>query len=160
MNVPTHIQTTSSSYIDLIFTNKPNLSVNSGVHSSLHPYCHYQIVHTRFNLNTYYPLPYQRLIWEYKKTDSTNIIKALDSVNWERPFDKKDLNSQVVTPNETILSAFQNFVTTKYITIDDKDRIWMNEIIKSKMEPKNKLYQQYTQKGRFQKRPCVRRFSE
>ena len=26
----------------------------------------------------------------------------------------------------------------------------MNEIMKSKMETKNKLYQQYTQKGRFE----------
>ena len=39
INEPTHIQTNSSSCIDLIFTNQPNLSVNSGVHSSLHPNC-------------------------------------------------------------------------------------------------------------------------
>ena len=41
---PTHIQTNSSSYIDLVFTDQPNLSVNSGVHSSLHQNCHHQIV--------------------------------------------------------------------------------------------------------------------
>ena len=29
-----------------IFTDQPNLSVNSGVHASLHPNCHHQIVHT------------------------------------------------------------------------------------------------------------------
>ena len=33
---PTHIQANSSSCKDLIFTDQPNLSVNSGVHSSLH----------------------------------------------------------------------------------------------------------------------------
>ena len=79
-----------------------------------------------------------------------NIRKALDSVNWERLFDKKDLNSQVVTLNETILNVFRNYVPNKYITIDDKDPVWMNEIIKSKMETKNKLYQQYIQNGRFE----------
>ena len=31
----------------------------------------------------------------------------------------------------------------KYITVDDKDPVWMNEIIKSKMKAKNKLYKQY-----------------
>ena len=36
INKPTHTQTSSSSCIDLIFTNQPNLSVNSGVHASLH----------------------------------------------------------------------------------------------------------------------------
>ena len=96
------------------------------------------------------PPPYQRLIWDYKKADSTNIRKALDSVNWERLFDKEDFNSQVVTLNEMILNVFQNYVPNKYITIDDKDPVWMNEIIKSKMETKNKLYQQYIQNGRFE----------
>ena len=33
---PTHIQANSSSCIELIFTDQPNLSVNSGVHASLH----------------------------------------------------------------------------------------------------------------------------
>ena len=150
INKPTNIQTNSSSCIDLIFTNQPNLSVNSGVNSSLHPNCHHQIVHTSFYLDIYYPPPYQRLIWEYKKANSTNVRKALDSVNWERLFDKKDFNSQVVTLNETILNVFRNYVPNKYITIDDKDPVWMNEIIKSKIETKNKLYQQYIQNGRFE----------
>ena len=94
--------------------------------------CQHQIVHTSFNLDIYYPIPYQRLIWDYKKADSTNIRKALDSVNWERLFDKKDLNPQVVTLNETILYVFKNYVPCNYITIDDKDRVWMKEIIKLK----------------------------
>ena len=49
INQRTHIETKSSSCIDLIFTAEPNLSVNSGVHSSLHKNCHHQIVHTSFN---------------------------------------------------------------------------------------------------------------
>ena len=68
MNEPTHIQTNSSSCIDLIFTDQQNLSVNSGFHASLHPNCHHQIVHTKFNLNISYapppPPPYQRFIWD------------------------------------------------------------------------------------------------
>ena len=48
---PTHIQTSSSSYIDLIFIVQPNLSVNSGVHVSLHPSCHHIIGRSSFHLN-------------------------------------------------------------------------------------------------------------
>ena len=72
--------------------------------------------------------------------DSTSIRKALDSVNWERLFDKKDPNSQFVTINETILNVFQNHVPDKYMTIDDKDLVWIKEIIESKIETKSKLY--------------------
>ena len=44
INEPTHISYTSLSCIDLIFTSQPNLITDSGVHSSLHPNCHHQIV--------------------------------------------------------------------------------------------------------------------
>ena len=52
-NEPT--QTNSTSCIVLIFTDQENLCVNSGVHSSLHPYCHHQIIYSSFNLNIYHP---------------------------------------------------------------------------------------------------------
>ena len=51
INEPVHIQINKSSCIDLILTNQPNLSVNSGVHSPLHLNCHHQIAHTSFLLD-------------------------------------------------------------------------------------------------------------
>ena len=63
----THIKRNSTSCIDLIFTDKPGLSVDPGVHSSLHPNCHHQIIYSTFNFKNCYPPPYQRLVWDYKK---------------------------------------------------------------------------------------------
>ena len=37
----THLLPNSSSCIDLIFTDQPNLIVDGGVHLSLHPKCHH-----------------------------------------------------------------------------------------------------------------------
>ena len=150
INEPTHIQTNSSSCIDLIFTDQLNLSMNSGVHSSLHPNCHHQIVHSSFNLNIHYRPPYQWLTLDYKKADSMKIRETLDSVNWERFFDKKDVNAQVLTLNEVILNMFRNYVPNKYITIHDKDPVWMNETIKNEMIVRNNLFKQYIQNGRFE----------
>ena len=82
------------------------------------------------------PPSYQRLVWDYKEADSKNIRKALDSVNWERLFDQKAINAQVTAFNETILNVFWNYVPNKYITIDDKDPVWMNENIKTKIKEK------------------------
>ena len=150
INEPMHLQTSNSSCIDLIFPDQPNLSVNSGVHASLHPNCHHQIVHSSSNLNISYPPPHQRLVWDYKKADSKNIRKALDSVNWERLFDQKAINAQVTAFNETILDVFCNYVPNKYITIDDKDPVWMNENMKTKIKEKNAFYQKYIENGRFE----------
>ena len=41
---PTYILQNYSSCIDLIFTNQSKFITDSGVHPSLHPNCHYQIV--------------------------------------------------------------------------------------------------------------------
>ena len=71
-------------------------------------------------------------------------------MNWERLFDSKNINEQVIALNETILNVFRNYVPNKYITVDDKDPIWMNEIIKSKIKTKNLLFNQYIQNGRFE----------
>ena len=101
--------------------------------------------------------PYQWLIWDYKKTDSKSIWKALDLVNCERLFDQKDINPQVIAFNETILNVFHNnifhnktYLPNKYIAVDDKDPVWMNETIKSKITAKNVLYKKYIQNGRFE----------
>ena len=70
-------------------------------------------------------------------------------MSWERLFDQKHINAQVVALNETVLNVFRNYVPNKYITIDDKDPVWMNETIKSKIKA-NALYKKYVQNGRFE----------
>ena len=56
----THILQQSSSCIDLTFTNQPNIVMDSGVDSSLHPKCHHQIIYSKLNLNIEYPSLYVR----------------------------------------------------------------------------------------------------
>ena len=115
-------------------TYQANLSVNSGVHAFLHPNSHHQVVRSTFNLNIYYPPPYQRLTWDCSwDADAKIIRKTFDSVNWFL-FDSKNINAQVIALNGTILNVFRNNVPNKYKTIDDKDPVWMNEIIKSKIK--------------------------
>ena len=106
INNPTHIQRNNSSGIDLIFTDQPNLSVNSGVHASLLSNFYHQIVHSSFNLDISYLPPYRQLIWSYKKVDSTNTKKALNMVNQKKLFERKDVNAQVIALHETILNVF------------------------------------------------------
>ena len=59
---PTHILHHSSSYVDLIFTNQPNIVMDSGVDSSLHPKCYHQIIYSKLNLKIEYRPPYIRKI--------------------------------------------------------------------------------------------------
>ena len=78
------------------------------------------------------------------------IRKALDLINWERLFNNKNINEQVSILNETMLNVFSNYIPNKYIYIDDKDPVWMNETIKLKIKPKDNMYNKYLQNGRFE----------
>ena len=67
-----------------------------------------------------------------------------------RLFSNKDIDTRVSILNETILNIFSNYVPNKYITIDDKDPVWMNETIKLKIKAKDNMYKKYIQNGRFE----------
>ena len=55
------------SCIDLIFTDQPNLVIESGARSSLDPLCHHQITHCRFNYKIPPPPSFERKIWAMKE---------------------------------------------------------------------------------------------
>ena len=69
---PTHILENSSSCIDLIFSNRPNLITDSGVHPTLHSKCHRQTIYSKLNLKIQYPPPYTRKIWNYSRSERLN----------------------------------------------------------------------------------------
>ena len=145
---PTHVLSNSSSFIDLIFTNQPNLVVDSGTHPSFHPNCHHQIIHCKINLLVEYPPPYQRHAWNYAKADKDAILSALENVDWDRLFAKKTVHQQVNLLNDIILSVFTNFVPNKVITCDDRDPSWINDNIKNKIKWKNSMYKNYKRNGK------------
>ena len=68
-NSETHFIGNSSSCIDLIITQQPNLVTSNGVHASLLNHFHHQITFAHINLLIEYPPPYHSLIWDYSNAD-------------------------------------------------------------------------------------------
>ena len=83
MTEPAHLVPTSTSCIDLIFTDQSNLVVDSVTNPPLNPKCHHQNTYHKLNLNIKYPPPYQRLLWDYKRANVKSIKKFIELVNWE-----------------------------------------------------------------------------
>ena len=77
---PTHLLANSSASIDLIFTDQPSLVVDSGTHPSFHPN-HHQIVYCKLNLKIVYPPPYQREVWDFKRSNIDSIRKTIKIVD-------------------------------------------------------------------------------
>ena len=75
---PTHILESSASCKDLIFTNQPNIVMDSGVHLSLHEKCHHQIIYSKLSLRIEYPPPYIRKIWDYNRSETDSINRSIE----------------------------------------------------------------------------------
>ena len=143
---PTRIRKNSSSCIDLIFINQPNLIVNRRTHPSLHEDCQHQITFAKARLRAEYPPPYKRHVWNYAKANVNVINNALS--NWQGSFTNLPINEQVNLFNSTLMNIFSNFIRNKIVTFNDQDPPWFGEKIKAKIELKNRVYKEYIKNGR------------
>ena len=102
---------------------------------------------THVLINVYFGTTRRLVFRKYKK--------PLKLVNWDRLLDNKNVDSQVLVLNNIILNIFRNLEPNKYITFDDKDPVWMNENIRSKIKAQNKFYQEYVDKGKQETDFCA-----
>ena len=83
MKEPTHILHIFSPFIDLIFASQPNLIIESGVHPSLHPNCHHQLIYVKFK----FTITIERGL-ERSGTTMMQILnlfrRSVDEYNWQK----------------------------------------------------------------------------
>ena len=78
------------------------MEVDSGIISSLHSYCHHQIVLTKFDLQTHYFPPYKREVWHYEDADTNLIRRAINEISQERALINLHIKAAVF--NRTVLT--------------------------------------------------------
>ena len=122
INEPTYLTLNSSSCIDLIFTSQRNLVMESGVHSSLHPNCHHQIVFAKINLKICYPPLYEHEISHYEKANADLICTSTDQFPWDNRFPNLDVNQKVYLFDQIIKNILCNFIPHETVTCDDRHR--------------------------------------
>ena len=93
---PTHFMGDSKSCIDLIFTDQPNLVVESGVHPSLHEQCHHQLVYGKLSVSNVKLPPYKRRIWYYDKADFVATMKSIEMFRWQEHLENMSCPNQQV----------------------------------------------------------------
>ena len=121
INEPTHITNNFSTCIVLLFTSQTNLVIESGVHFSLYPNCHHQMVFAKFDLRIFYTPPYKRNVWHFKQANIELIRQAIDNFDWNRASDIVNPNRHVSVFNNTIFNITSNFIPHETINCDDRD---------------------------------------
>ena len=117
---PIQILSNWSSRIDVVFTSQTNLVMESAVHSPLYENCHHQLVYDKFNLNVWYPPPYEREIWHYQYANIDQIKRAIEKFPWEKSFRNLCINEMVHLFNKTIKNILSNYIPHEKITCDDR----------------------------------------
>ena len=115
INEPTHVLESSSLCIDLIFNSQPNLVITSGVHPSLHPNSHHQVIFAKFNLATHYPPPHFCDVRHYQDSKADLIRQATYMCDWDRAFVNTNFNEKVFILNKTLLNLFSSLIPNEKI---------------------------------------------
>ena len=84
--------------------------MDSGVHPSLHPNYHNQIVYAKFNLEIHFPTSYKREMWHYGQEKTKLIRRAVHEFNWQKAFRDLNIYERVSFFNKTILNIGSNFI--------------------------------------------------
>ena len=54
-------------------------------------------------------------------------------VDWQFMFSNKNTHEQVAIFNDILMNTFSNYISNKYVTIDERDTLWTTEKIKNKI---------------------------
>ena len=120
-----------------------------GVHHSLYPSCHHQIIYAKFKLKVYYPPPYERKFWYYQNANSNVIKKTITDFSWEIAFENLFVDEKVSLFNKTIKNILSNYITREIITTDNRDSPWFNnKNVKSLIDGKSKSWRAYVQSNK------------
>ena len=145
---PTRMMGDSKSCIELIFTDQPNLIIESGVHRSLHEHCHHQIVYGKLSVSNVALPPYTRRIWHYDKADFVSIIKSIKMFHWCEHLNKIACpNEQVKLLNEVLLNIYSIFIPNQGKTIRPHQAPWITQTVKKFLRKKNHAYKNFVKNG-------------
>ena len=142
---PTQFKGDSKSCLDLVFTDQPNLFIESGVHSSLHEQFHHQIVYGKLSVSNLAPPPYKRRVWYYDKANVKVIQSSIDLFEWHEHLEYITFpNEQAKSLNEMLLNIISNFIPNKFKTMRPCEAPWIAPTVKNFLR----------------KKPCILKFRE
>ena len=145
---PTHLMGDSKSCIDLIFTDQPNLIVESGVHPSLHMQSHHQIVYGKVSVLSISVPPYTRIIWHYEKANFVVSRKSIAMFRWREHLENLTCpNEQVKLLAEVLLIIYINFIPNEVKTIRPRQAPWIQWTINNFLRKKNIAYKTFLTNG-------------
>ena len=149
VNQPTYVTDKSSSCIDLIITDQPNMFLDNDIHPSLHTNCRHQINFAELNVQCSPPPPYPRRVWHYDRANVNAIKRSIEDFDWDGSLDACTcIDEQVKILSDVVTNVFTNFTPFSDILINPKEPPWLTKTIKTIYNKYKKKYRMFIKYGR------------
>ncbi|XP_053402799.1 uncharacterized protein LOC128558047 [Mercenaria mercenaria] len=139
---PTHFTENSSSLIDLIFVKNNNHVLTSFVADPFIPDMirfHCPIVAV-LKLDKPINTTFKRKVWLYDKGNYDQYKTILHNTTWDTIIENTDLNKATEDITHAILTAAQQSIPNKTVTIRPNDIPWLNNTIRKAIRKRKKLH--------------------
>ena len=100
------------------------------------PKSHQKITYNKLSLITENPLPYQRLVWDFRKANHISIRKEIELINWKHLFSHKNVREKVFVISKTLVNTFSSYIPNRNLRFHGKDPSSMAEKMKDKTTKK------------------------
>ncbi|MCG8096842.1 MAG: hypothetical protein JAZ17_25000 [Candidatus Thiodiazotropha endolucinida] len=141
INEPTHFTETSSTLIDLLFTNHTTNVLLSGVGE---PFLDQNVryhcpIYAFFKFDKHKPLSYKRKIWSYDKGDYDLLRRSISEFDWQIV---KSKNTSTYSENVTskIIDLCEKSIPNKIITVRPSDPPWFNNLIRKSIRKRKRAH--------------------
>jgi hypothetical protein len=139
---PTYLAENYCSLLDLVITDSPGFIMNSGVGNPVgdpnhcYVFCKIEIQYVK-------DIKYTREIWKYDEANSDELNNALEGCPWQVMEVYDDIDDMAEYFMELFTSTCKQFIPNKKITINPKDKPWMNNLIKAKLKERDKWHKRW-----------------
>ena len=146
---PTYLTSYSSTLLDLVITDNPNVVNKCTILPSLDPRCHHQINSLELNIANPPPPSITRRIWHYDRANWESINQAISSFDWVTKLTELSYSPdlQVSFFNETLMNIFSNFIPNEYKKINKRNPPWFTKNLTIASRRLSRAYKKYKNRG-------------
>ena len=136
---PTYICDKYNSILDLIITDSPGYILDSGVGNPIGDPSHC-LIFCKVQIQYIKDAKYEREIWKYDDGDFDTLNNMLSTSPWQVMYIYDDFNDMAEYFTSLYLNACKQYVPNKKISINPKDKPWMNKFVKAKLKDRDKWH--------------------
>ncbi|XP_021350920.1 uncharacterized protein LOC110462782 [Mizuhopecten yessoensis] len=135
---PTRITPTSSTSIDIVFSNNRNIVKNASV---LPPICSdHSLIQFNISYAVFKKQTYRKKILIYQDADYDQMNRCILEKDWENLINIHDTNEFNNILCDTIKHLINESIPTKYVTIRPNDKKWMTNDIRLHIRQRNRAH--------------------